>query len=176
MRLHQRLRAFNDRRGVLLDEMASLDPASLVAKPLPGKWSILEILEHLVLAERAVLQGLPDPVRLIERKRTLKHRVRYVLVMFVLKFGIPVEVPSPAMVPCGRRGLAELRRLWDENQAWLRAYVDRLDRKGVRRAVFEHPVAGPLTPEQAVHIDQVHLDTHIRQIRRLQRLLATPVP
>ena len=59
----------------------------------------------------------------------------------------------------------------DENQAWMRAYVAGLGPEGFRRAVFEHPVAGPLTVEQAVRMDQVHLETHVRQIRRLQRLL-----
>ena len=92
--------------------------------------------------------------------------------MFVLKYGIPVQVPSPAMIPQGDRSLGELRRLWDENQEWLRAYIDRLDRQGFRRAVFEHPIAGPLGVEQALHMGQVHLDTHVRQIRRLQRLTA----
>jgi DinB family protein len=138
---------------------------------LAGKWSILEIIEHLALAERAVLQGLPEPSRLHERERRLKHRFSYAIVMCVLKYGIPVQVPSPAMLPQGHLSLAELRRLWDQNQEWLQAYTGRLDRGGFRRAVFEHPIAGPLTVEQAVHMDQVHLDTHIRQIRRLQRLL-----
>jgi len=171
MKLDKRLQAFNEKRGALLDEMGAVDPATLVAKPLAGKWSILEIIEHLVLAERAVLQGLPEPSRLTARERRLKHRVSYVVVMFVLKYSIPVQAPSPAMLPQRNRSLVELRRLWDENQQWLRAYIDRLDRKGFRRAVFEHPIAGPLSVEQALHMDQVHLDTHIRQIRKLQRLL-----
>lgn len=171
MRLDKRLQSFNDKRGALLDEMGALDAAKLAAKPLAGKWSILEIIEHLILAERAVLHGLPEPSLLSERERRLKHRFSYVIVMFVLKYGIPVQVPSPAMVPQGDRSLDELRRLWDENQEWLRAYISRLDRKGFRRAVFEHPIAGPLSVEQAVHMDQVHLNTHVRQIRRLQRLL-----
>ena len=33
----------NDKRGALLDEMGALDPAQLVARPLAGKWSMLEI-------------------------------------------------------------------------------------------------------------------------------------
>ncbi len=171
MRLDKRLQAFDQKRRALLDEMEALDSAELVAKPLADKWSILEIIEHLVVSERAVLQGLPESSRLRERKRRLKHRFTYLIVMFVLRARIHVKVPSPAMVPRGNRTLGELRRLWDENQEWLRAYTARLDREGFRRAVFEHPVAGPLAVGQAVHMDQFHLDTHIRQIRRLQRLL-----
>ena len=91
--------------------------------------------------------------------------------MFVLKYGIRVQAPSAAMVPKGGRSLRELRRLWDENQEWLRTYIRRLDRKDFDKAVFGHPVAGPLTVEQAVHMDQVHLNGHVRQIRRLQRLM-----
>ena len=171
MRLDKRLQAFDEKRRALLDEMGALDPATLVARPLAGKWSMLEIIEHLVLAERAVLQGLPELSRLREQERRLKHRFSYAIVMVVLRCSIPVRVPSPAMIPQGDRSLGELRRLWDESQEWLRAYIDRLDRRGFRRAVFEHPVAGPLSVKQALHMGQVHLDTHIRQIRKLQRLL-----
>ena len=119
MRLDKRLQAFNEKRGALLDEMEALDPAKLVARPRVGKWSIVEIIEHLVLAERAVLQDLPEPSRLSAGERTLKHRFAYLIVMFVLRYSIPVQVPSPAMVPQGDRSLSELRRLWDENQRWL---------------------------------------------------------
>jgi len=171
MRLDKRLQAFDEKRRALLDEMGALDPATLVARPLAGKWSMLEIIEHLVLAERAVLQGLPELSQLREQERRLKHRFSYALVMVVLRCSIPVRVPSPAMIPQGDRSLGELRRLWDDSQAWLRAYIDHLDRQGFRRAVFAHPVAGPLSVEQALHMGQVHLDTHVRQIRRLQRLL-----
>ena len=94
MRLVQRLQVFNAARVALLDEMEDLDPNLLVVKPLAGKWSILEIIEHLVLAERAVFRGLPDPSLLVGNERGLGHRVRYLLVMFVLNFRIRVRVPA----------------------------------------------------------------------------------
>lgn len=176
MRLERRLQAFNAARGALLDEMEALDPDRLVAKPLAGKWSILEIVEHLVLAERAVFRGLPDPSLLVGNERGLGHRVRYLLVMFVLKAGIRVRVPARAMIPRGDRTLAELRRLWDENQAWLRLCIDRLGPDGIGRAVLVHPVAGPIDVTQALRMGQVHLNVHVRQIRALQRLLGGRLP
>jgi len=172
MTLENRLQTFDDTRRRLLDEMAALDPALLVAKPIPGKWSMIEIIEHLVLAERAVFKGLPDPSRLVENRRDLGHRGRYLLVMFILTSSIRVRVPSPAMVPQGDRGLAELRRLWDESQRWLRSCIAHLGPGAGGKAVFEHPIAGPLTVSQAVRMGQVHVEGHVRQIRRLRRLLA----
>jgi hypothetical protein len=172
MRLEKRLQAFDERRNALLDEMEAVEPGKLVARPLPGKWSMLEIVEHLVLAERVVFQGLPEPSQLKIREPRLKDRVRYLIVMLVLRTGIPVGVVSPAMLPQGGRDLAELRRLWDENQAWLRAYVDSLGARGIHRPALKHPVAGPISVRQAAVMSRVHLDRHIRQIRTLQRLLA----
>ena len=172
MTLENRLQAFDDTRRGLLDEMEALDPALLVAKPVAGKWSMIEIIEHLVLAERAVFKGLPDPSRLVENRRDLGHRGRYLLVMFILTSSIRVRVPSPAMVPQGDRGLAELRRLWDESQRWLRSCIAHLGPGAGGKAVFEHPIAGPLTVSQAVRMGQVHVEGHVRQIRRLRRLLA----
>ena len=172
MTLENRLQAFDETRRSLLDQMKALDPALLVAKPIAGKWSIIEIVEHLVLAERAVLKGLPDPSRLVEQNRDFGSRVRYALVLFILTSGIPVRTPSPAMVPQGDRGLAELHRLWDESQRWLRSCIACLGPEAGRKAVFEHPIAGPLTVSQAVRMGQVHVDGHVRQIRRLRRLMA----
>jgi hypothetical protein len=166
-----KLRAFNETRRALLDELEALDPAMLTAKPRAGKWSMLEIVEHLVLAERAVFKGLPDASRLVDGERGPGNHARYLLVLFILKSGVPVRVPSPEMVPRGDRSLTELRRSWDESQDWLRSYVDRVGPDGVRRAVFEHPVAGPMTVKQAVRMLRVHLGGHVRQIRALQRLL-----
>jgi hypothetical protein len=170
--LEARLEAFNKMRVALLDEMEATNPAALVAKPLAGKWSMLEIVEHLVLAERAVLKGLPDVSGLVENERALTHRVRYLLVMALLSSTIRVEVPSSAMVPRGGRTLADLRGLWNENQNWLRKCIDVLGPEGVRRTVFEHPIAGPLSVEQTVRMGQVHVEKHLRQIRALQRALA----
>ena len=172
MTLENRLQAFDDTRRLLLDEMEALDPAMLTAKPIPGKWSMIEIIEHLVLAERAVFKGLPDPSRLVATRRGLGNRVRYLLVLFILTSGIPVRTPSPAMVPRSGRGLAELRRVWDESQRWLRSCIAHLGPEAGQKAVFEHPIAGPVTVSQAVRMGQIHVDGHVSQIRRLRRLLA----
>jgi hypothetical protein len=169
--LERDLEAIDTSRCALLDELGILDGGTLAARPLPGKWSILEIVEHLVLAEREVLQKLPRPSELVELRRGLSSHFTYPMVMLVLRWGIPVKAPSPGMIPIGTSSLPELRRQWDESQRWLRAYVTGLDRHGIGRAVFQHPVAGPLTVQQAVHMGQLHILAHTRQIRRLLSLM-----
>lgn len=169
--LERDLEAIDTSRCALLDELGILDSGTLAARPRPGKWSILEIVEHLVLAEREVLQKLPRPSELVELKRGLRTHFTYPMVMLVLRWGIAVKAPSPGMIPTGTSSLSQLRGQWDESQRWLRAYVAGLDRHGIGRAVFQHPVAGPLTVQQAVHMSQLHILAHTRQIRRLLSLM-----
>lgn len=165
----RRLDAADRVRRDLVRELEAMDPALLGARPRPGKWSIQEIVEHLVLAERAFLKGLergtpPGP-------RSLKHALAYPMVMFILRWDIPVKVPSRAMVPTGERGFAELREAWDANHRALREFVAGLDPASARRPVTVHPVAGPMDARRAVVMLDVHLRRHARQIRRLRTML-----
>ena len=59
-KLRGKIEEFEKKRISLLDEMEGLEEAMLQARPVEGKWSVLEIVEHLVVAEREVLGGLPE--------------------------------------------------------------------------------------------------------------------
>ncbi len=168
MQAQQRIQELDRRRRDLLGEAAALPEAALRAKPAAGGWSILEILEHLVLAERAILLDLPDPAALAARPRGLKARCLCALVLGILAWRIPVKVPSRRMLPGGGRSLAELHAEWDAHLGWIKAYAAGLDPAQAPPAVFLHPVAGPLTLDQALRLDLLHLESHRRQIRRLR--------
>lgn len=162
------LHTLDGRRRALLDSLESLGPEALQARPAEGAWSILEIVEHLVVAEQVILQGLPDPASLVDRPRSLRQRCTYPLVWLVLRLRIPVKAPSRRMLPAGGATLAELRERWDATHEWLRAYAEGLPPDGSGKAVFAHPVCGPLTLVQALRLDRLHLETHAGQIRECQ--------
>ena len=155
----------------LLDNLAGLNDDQLRRKPGPGDWSILQIVQHMVLAERDVMQYLPEPKELIDRKRGLRARIFYVVVLLILRWNIRVPVPAKGMVPDGNTSLFELRQQWDENLRWFRGYLDSLGPEDLKRAVFSHPIAGPLTGPQAGKLAQYHFDAHLRQIKKVKSVL-----
>jgi len=113
--------------------VAALDEAMLTARPLPDKWSIREIVEHLVLADDDVVGDFSRLDALDAQPRGIGHHVRYLVVVCVLRSRIPVTAPS--------------------------------------RAIFRHPISGPLSVSQALVMLDAHLDSHIHQIRRRMQLL-----
>ena len=167
----ERLDRIERKRVALLNEVANLEPWQLVAHPILGKWSICEIIEHLVLAEKDVVGDFSRLGDLEEQPRGFKNYVLYIVVMFILKFSIPVKTPSAAMVPRGEQPLDHIRKMWDENHRHLRSFVGGLDQRGTRRVIFGHPITGPISVSQGIRMLDVHLDTHIRQIRKLKQLL-----
>jgi hypothetical protein len=161
----------NRMRTGLLEWLAAMPADDLTRQPGPNRWSLLQVVEHLVLSERLVLQGLPAPSRLVHRNQNPINRINYAIVMLILKWNIPVPVPSPQMVPDGRIPFKKLRNMWDRNLQWLGETIAELGADAAHLAVFRHPVAGPLTPVQALRMDRLHLESHVRQINRIQRLL-----
>ena len=169
--LKHRLEEMDRQRLGLLDRLAAMAPDDLARKPGPKRWTVLQILQHIVLAEYEVLQGLPDPSGLVPLRRHPLQYVSYLLVLLVLKWDIPVPVPSSAMVPDGKTTLPEIREQWNRNFGWLKTVGNGLTDETARQAVFRHPVAGPLTPAQTLRMGRLHLESHIRHINRILRLL-----
>lgn len=172
MEIRQRLDSIEAKRTHLIDLVSGMEPALVAAHPRPGKWSILEIVEHLVLAEVGVLGELNALGQLTPLRRRPKDRVRYQIVMFILRFDIPVQVPSRAMVPKGTRSLEELRAAWEAGHHQLRLWI--LDSGSALRGrpLFLHPVAGPMTTVESLRMLEVHLDRHTRQVKALAKVLA----
>jgi hypothetical protein len=162
-----RLDRIDELRTSLLGETSGLDLHALTARPEPYKWSILEILEHLVRSETDVMRGLFEEGPLSPKERTLGNRLAFLAVMFVLRYPIRVRTPSSGMVPRGKWSWDEISLKWDENHKTIRRFAEDLDEEGSRQAVFAHPVSGPLTPDQAILMLEVHMRRHARQVRRM---------
>lgn len=170
-RLKIKLGNMDRKRLALLEKLAAMAPEDLARKPFPKRWSLLQVLQHIILAEHEVLQGMPDPSKLVPRKRNPLQYINYLIVMLILKWDIPVPVPSSGMVPDGNTTLPGLREQWDRNFQWLKMYGNGLTAETARQAVFNHPVIGPLTPAQALELGRLHLESHTRHINRILRQL-----
>src|SRR5512141_2453236 len=100
----------------LLAELGRRSDAALNYQPTPESWSILQVVEHLVIAEESILalaaRRAPRPAPFVGRMKTaVRLRALYLARASNRRF----EVPLPTLRPSGAEiGLAELERRWTE--------------------------------------------------------------
>lgn len=168
--LQQQCADLDQRSNALLDNLTGLTPLELRFKPSPSSWSILEVVQHLVLSEQDVIgqARFADTPTLL--RRDPRAYLGYPMVFLVLYYGVPWPVPSAGMKPDGRATLTELCTQWSNLHSWLRRYIDRLTPATIKRAVFYHPLTGPLTVKQTLILSHTHLTCHTRQIERIKQI------
>ena len=105
MTLTTRLDRIEAARSALLTRVALLSEAQQTQRPAPGTWSILEIIEHLVVCEYEVLGDFSTLNQREGRPRSLMNRVLFTMVMGIFFFNISVPAPSKGMLPQGNRRL-----------------------------------------------------------------------
>ena len=158
----------DETRDRLIDAIAGLTGQQAHAKPAPGRWSIAEILEHVVLLEMAfhsrvipALRTGPAPERDAEtgdamvRTRVPDRETKY-------------QVPGP-LAPTGR---------WNETEC-LRRFVDIRQRTiefasnpaGFREHTVDHPFLGPLDSYQWVLMVALHSARHTAQILEVRQAI-----
>ncbi len=153
--------------GKLLMQLNALTDDELNFKAGADKWSVVEVIEHLVLAEENMLAQLTDrtsAARLDPRDRSAEN---YHIVMKVMTRDIPVDVPDESMAPRGQFELEELLGRWNDTRKKTRAYIDGINSEKAQDLVYRHPFAGPLDLAETLRFIDVHFDNHMRHIDRL---------
>ena len=164
-----------DRKSELLEDLKSYSDNHLQFQPAPERWSMLMVLQHIVLGEQGI-RLTQEELRINPVRHLLKPGDMFAVVMDVLNKDIPVEVPDAFVEPDGSMGLDELIALWDLERKALCDLLEEVTEKTVSHVMFSHPAAGPLDPVRTLQLAVAHFNTHRRQIDRLRsELSADPI-
>lgn len=168
----QELEAFlADSRSRLLKALDGVSAEELQRRPGPEKWSPLEIVEHLALAEEWFLQIV---TRLAEEGQ--QQGLRYVAgaprttdAVPVMAEYVDVRGPLAAPEPVHPRGEGDLDSLLARlarSRQGLVALLPTLAQLDTDRLIFRHPTHQfPLNALQWIHLSGLHDRVHARQIR-----------
>jgi hypothetical protein len=154
----------------LLDELRTWTPEQLQFRPSPASWSALELTDHLMLAERAVLQMMRSNLG-GGRDVTMIDRFRSAIVLGMMSLPLRLKVPhavnqlNPSKM---QPDLMSLHDSWSEDRRVLAEFLGALciDRK---LGVFRHPTGGWTTAGGALLFLRFHFWHHSYQFRRLRK-------
>lgn len=135
-----------------------------------GKWSIAQIMAHLLVSESMSVGYMKKKSLGIETLRNsgLKHDILSV-VLKISQRG-PFRYSAPKVVVDNtppKLSLEEAIARWDKSRNDLREFLETISDKHSKRLIYKHPIAGMLNTKQALKFMYEHVNHHLPQILRL---------
>jgi len=159
------------KRQVVFDLFYALSADQITFRVGPGRWSILMMPEHVVIAEEMVLADI-QAVRAAPAGSAPTAQEAFHLVIKALEKDTPVEVPLPELEPTGAVALDDLIIRWEAARTGLRQALEQIPPEAMATPICRHPVAGPMDARETLEFLAMHLDHHLRQIRRIAESFA----
>jgi len=173
--MHTQILVRLDRIDHMLDtlhaQLQYLPDELLNQKPGLEKWSILQVLHHLLIAEKLsamyvhkkTSSGIDDIPKapLSGYLRLASLRMTYLL---PFKFKAPPAVGDGALPATST--LEETLAAWTQNRMRLRELLLALPENALKKAIYKHPIAGKLNAFQMLYFFDLHFRHHLGQIKR----------
>lgn len=158
------------RRELLLETLSLVPMEVLQRRPDEQKWSVLQILYHVHLAEKGTLGyinkklvhspgGLPN-ASWLSGVRTVTLQITLVL---PLKFKAPAGLGDVPALP----DLNDIVSEWESTTRGFYNLFERLEVHQLRWQLFKHPFIGRLDMADTIKFMHSHFAHHEKQIARL---------
>lgn len=170
-RLRRNLAKLNEQTQHLFAELQHWSPERLRFRAELESWSVLDILDHLVLTERAVLAVMRQNLN-AGNVINLRDRLRNLFVNGIMMLPTRLQVPTSVtfLLPSRTRvDLCGLRSEWDADRKALSTFLEGLSSADRRKGVFRHPVGGWTTPNGGLVFLRLHLHHHRYQFARIRK-------
>ena len=138
-------------------------------RSINGKWSLNEILAHLITSERMSLSYLKKKSNAIHQVGDTGLFEEIKMLLLKMSQRIPLRYKAPKIVKQNTPQLsfAEIEKSWTELRVDLFNFIQTLDAAHTKRKIYKHPVAGRLNIKQAMAFFREHITHHLPQIKRL---------
>lgn len=165
--LHQNFEKLQNDTKLLLKEVSSLSSATYHHRPAEEKWSISQIMTHLLTSERLSVSymkkkslgvdhldnsGIAEDIKFFILKLSQRIPFRYKAPRQVIE-----QTPSPL-------SYGDLVRQWEAIRQELYQFLSEIPEKNIRKKIYKHPRVGMLDANHALQFLAEHLHHHKPQI------------
>jgi hypothetical protein len=160
-------------KDALLKNVSNFPPEKLNYSARPGKWSVAQILTHLVTSEKLTVGYMKKKVQAADQLKNSGLSESLRLWVLILSQRVPLKYKAPKVILANTPeapSLEELIRQWDDVRTQLAEFLGSIDSKDVRKVIFKHPLAGRFDARQALIFMREHIRHHKPQIDRILKL------
>ena len=145
-----------------------MSPDTVCFKAGADKWSIVEAIEHLVMAEENMLAQLTTSASTVDLDPQDRSAKNFQIVIKVMEKDIPVDVPDESLKPHGQFNLEELLDRWQTVRRETGTHIEAIGQENAADLVYRHPFAGPLDMAETLRFFDVHFDNHMRHLETIK--------
>lgn len=137
----------------------------------PGKWSIVQILTHILVAEQLSMRYMQKKCLGINQLENSGLSAVFRISILKISQRIPsLKFKAPKIVldntPVAL-SLNEVSVQWETHRQRLRDFLETIEVKDKKKLIYKHPIAGMLDTRQALIFFREHTNHHLPQIKRL---------
>lgn len=170
--LQNKFDVLESQRRQLLELVKNVGSEKLNHAPA-GKWSINQILAHLITAEKLSVMYIQKKILgITDAKDTglwedVKFLILKVSQRLPLKFKAPRTVVENTL---SYTSFVELSADWEKTRAELKVLLEKFDDTQTKKRIYKHFLAGRLNIQHALLFLNEHITHHRPQINRLLKL------
>jgi uncharacterized damage-inducible protein DinB len=170
-RIAKQLDKLESLKSEILSEISAIDEVHFHYRK-GDKWSIAQILTHVVTSERLALSYMKKKSLGIQQAANSGWREPIKLAVLKISQRLPLRYRVPKKIAeqtPEAYSYAELEQRWGLLRIELKSFLENLNEHHTRRLIFKHPIAGMFDAAQGVAFLREHLIHHKPQIRRILR-------
>jgi len=156
-------------RAVLLEQINRLSPEQYHYAP-KGKWSVSQILAHIVTGERLSVQYLNKKMLGIHEAKNSGALEELKMIVLKLSQRLPLKFKAPRTVVDNTpsyQNLNDLTTDWSNVRNELKILLEKFQDDQINKKVYRHVRAGLLNIQHALLFFREHIIHHTPQIERL---------
>jgi hypothetical protein len=158
-------------RAEITERIKSVPAEKFNHQPAPGKWSIAQILTHIITAEQLSLAYMKKKMPAIGELADSGISESIRLGLLIISQRIPaLKFKAPSVVVKGTPApytLQEALAKWEQHRVELKNFLETFEEKHARKVLYKHPVAGRFDTRQTIVFFREHIIHHLPQIKRL---------
>ncbi len=169
-KLHQLYNSLESQRIKLLDSLKNLPPEKLNYQP-EGRWSINQVVAHLITAERMSVMYLTKKIQGIDEVDNTGLIEELKMIGLIISQRLPLKFKAPRVVVENTSHSSDLQQLeqeWNTLRMDLKNLLEKIGDHQIKRKIYKHVRAGKLNIQQALIFFREHIIHHQPQIKRLQ--------
>lgn len=169
-KLQVRLDTMNHDLDNMVKYLSTFSEEQLNKKPQPDSWSALQVVNHLILAEKNSLAYCKKKLSFNPKlkKAGIASSVRATLAKFYLMSPLKRKAPkgvSAEFLP-DHDTLDSVKEKWNKTRIDIKQFIDDLPSEYVDKEVYKGPFGGRLSIEGMLEFFKYHFLRHKKQIQK----------